>query len=193
MNTLILKILCWINGIKNPFVWDYKQEIKEKREMTAEEYRQKMIQAFHNADCDELLAICVLPTEKEFEHLEWLLKNHYKKEPGGDLISRQAVLEKQYRIDDSATLSTRDVVNADDIEDLPLVNPPRLKTGHWVEENINGGRKVFCSECGYPPPFEYVSSGDVYSASGYGVINKTKFCPNCGARMVEPQESEDKE
>jgi lantibiotic modifying enzyme len=50
-------------------------------EMTTEEYRQRMIQAFHNADCDELLAICVRPMEKEFEHLEWLLKNHYKKEP----------------------------------------------------------------------------------------------------------------
>jgi hypothetical protein len=49
--------------------------------MTAEEYRQRMIQAFHNADTDELIAVCVLPTEKEFEHLEWLLKNHYKKEP----------------------------------------------------------------------------------------------------------------
>ena len=59
------------------------------------------------------------------------------------------------------------------------------KTGHWVEENINGGHKVFCSECGCPPPFEYVSTGDVYSASGYGVINKTKFCPNCGTRMME--------
>ena len=49
--------------------------------MTVEEYRQRMIQAFHNTDCDELIAVCVLPTEKEFEHLEWLLKNHYKKEP----------------------------------------------------------------------------------------------------------------
>ena len=68
------------------------------------------------------------------------------------------------------------------------------KTGHWVEEKINVGcRRVFCSECGSAPPFEYVSDGDVYSASGYGVINKTKYCPNCGARMVEPQESEDKE
>lgn len=26
MNTIILKILCWINGIKNPFVWAYEQE-----------------------------------------------------------------------------------------------------------------------------------------------------------------------
>ena len=69
-----------------------------------------------------------------------------------------------------------------DIKNAPPVNP-QPKTGYWVEENIIGGRKVFCSECGCPPPFEYVSTGDVYSASGYGVINKTKFCPSCGARM----------
>lgn len=55
-----------------------------EHQMTAEEYRQRMMQAFHNADCDELIAVCVLPTEKEFEHLEWLLKNHYKKEPCED-------------------------------------------------------------------------------------------------------------
>ena len=49
-----------------------------EHEMSAEQYRQRMIQAFHNADCDELIAVCVLPTEKEFKYLEWLLKNHYK-------------------------------------------------------------------------------------------------------------------
>ena len=58
---------------------------QETCEMTAEEYRQRMIQAFHNADCDKLISVCVLPTEKEFEHLEWLLKNHYKKEPCEDM------------------------------------------------------------------------------------------------------------
>ena len=42
-----------------------------------------------------------------------------------DAISREAVLKKQYRIDDSATLSTRDVVNVEDIEDLPPVTPSR--------------------------------------------------------------------
>lgn len=31
MNTLIIKILCWINGIKNPFAWAYEQEIKEMK------------------------------------------------------------------------------------------------------------------------------------------------------------------
>lgn len=67
------------------------------------------------------------------------------------------------------------------------------KTGHWIEENINEySRKVFCSECGCPPPFEHVNNGDVYSASGYGVFNNTKFCPNCGAKMIESQESEEK-
>ena len=64
---------------------------QEPCEMTAEEYRQRMIQAFHNADTDELIAICVLPTEREFEHLEWLLKNHYKKEPCGDAVDRKLV------------------------------------------------------------------------------------------------------
>jgi len=67
------------------------------------------------------------------------------------------------------------------IKNAPPVTP---QSGHWVEEKISAGaRKVFCSECGCSPPFEHVNTGDVYSASGYGVINKTKFCPNCGAKM----------
>ena len=37
------------------------------------------------------------------------------------LIDADALLEKQYRIDDSATLSSRDVVNVEDIEDAPTV------------------------------------------------------------------------
>lgn len=73
------------------------------------------------------------------------------------------------------------------IKDLPSVTP-QPKTGRWVEETINEWtRKVFCSECGCRPPFEHVHvcNGDVYSTGGYGVINKTKFCPNCGAKMEE--------
>ena len=41
---------------------------------TVEEYRQRMIEAFHNADCDYLIPIACLPNEKEFTHLECLLK-----------------------------------------------------------------------------------------------------------------------
>lgn len=39
----------------------------------------------------------------------------------GGLIDVNALLEKQYRIDDSATLSTRDVVNVEDIEDAQTI------------------------------------------------------------------------
>lgn len=93
-------------------------------------------------------------------------KPHYfeKQELSGDLINRQAVISMQYRIDDSATLSTRDVVNVDDIESLPSVNPQE-RTGHW------DSRTCKCSECGYQIAFsEYAE-------------RKYKFCPDCGADM----------
>ena len=50
-----------------------------EHDMSVEEYRQRMIEAFHNADCDWMIALVVQPTEKEFEYLEWLLKTNYKK------------------------------------------------------------------------------------------------------------------
>lgn len=39
----------------------------------------------------------------------------------GRLIDADKLQENQYRIDDSATLSTRDVVDVEDIEDAPTV------------------------------------------------------------------------
>ena len=48
------------------------------------------------------------------------------------------------------------------------------KTGHWMKSNI-GGAKV-CSVC-----------------NAHMGLSSFKFCPNCGAKMVEPRESEDKE
>lgn len=56
------------------------------------------------------------------------------------------------------------------------------KTGHWIkvidEVNEYGNKTCHheCSECG---------SGK----SGWGEYN---YCPDCGCRMIEPQESEDK-
>ena len=55
------------------------------------------------------------------------------------------------------------------------------KTGHWIADvdkwgdivtTVNGYK---CSECG-----EFN-------------VDKDNYCPNCGAKMVEPQESEEKE
>ena len=107
---------------------------QEPCEMTAEEYRQRMIQAFHNADCDELIAICVLPTEKEFEHLEWLLKNHYKQEPCGNAIDRAEAIKIASGYCHPANV-------AKELAKLPPVTP-QPKTGHW-------GKDGECPFCGY--------------------------------------------
>ena len=59
-----------------------------------------------------------------------------------------------------------------EIDKLPSVTPQEPRKGHWITRpNIYG--VAFCSEC----DFELK-------------INNTNYCPNCGAKMVEPQESE---
>lgn len=98
-----------------------------------------------------------------------------EQEPCGDAISRQAVLELQYRIDDSATLSVRDVVNVEDIEDLPPVTP-QPKMGQWIVEagdrETGYGGCTMCSEC-----------------AGEG-NTEMDYCPNCGAKMTESEDEE---
>lgn len=59
------------------------------------------------------------------------------------------------------------------------------KQGHWIVSEPNEyTRIVKCSECGGPAPFVYVSD-DYYGGRGHGEDEKTKFCPNCGAEMLE--------
>lgn len=104
---------------------------------------------------------------------EWL-KNHFDieravicgaQEPCGDAISRQAVL---------------DLVNSDwkyegletDVASLPPVNP-QPKTGYWIT-TPQGER---CSNC----------------LEEFRSLRNYSYCPNCGCRMVEPQESEGNE
>ena len=51
---------------------------------------------------------------------------------------------------------------------VPIEREP--KTGHWIEDEYE--MEVRCSECG--------EENDECS----------KYCPNCGAKMVEPREEE---
>lgn len=67
----------------------------------------------------------------------------------------------------------------DYIEGIPPVTP-QPKIGQWIEHPHEAGAnweypKYECSEC-------HVWEDD-----------DSDFCPNCGAKMVEPQESEEKE
>ena len=52
------------------------------------------------------------------------------------------------------------------------------KTGHWIEHEQNGISHIECSEC--------------LTWFLRCHLLRNSFCPNCGAKMVEPQESEDK-
>lgn len=71
------------------------------------------------------------------------------------------------------------VCRAFDMAIEALEQEPRK--GHWIEvTNGRGGHECnICHE--YAPSYR---NGDDHL---------TKYCPNCGCRMIEPQESEDQE
>lgn len=104
-----------------------------------------------------------------------------EQEPCEDCVSRDAVHNliipwlNDYLLDE-----TREALETIDykIEDLPSVTP-KPKMGRWIEvTNGRGGHE--CDLCHkYAPSYK---SGDEYLS---------QFCPNCGAKMVEPQESEE--
>ena len=62
----------------------------------------------------------------------------------------------------------------DIINKAPTIEPKR---GEWKRRIVDNGFNAdwVCSECGYRVKTDFVDYN---------------FCPNCGARMVEPQESE---
>lgn len=63
----------------------------------------------------------------------------------------------------------------------------KRKKGKWIDEKINSyTSRTYCSECGNSAPFICVSGNcDYYGRNMHGELNKTKFCPNCGAEMAE--------
>ena len=92
-----------------------------------------------------------------------------------DCISREQAIEGVWEIE-LAGLDNKKVV--DMLKALPSVTPQEPRKGHWISTETKGVRYAFwcrykCSLCG-------------------GLSDCTNFCPNCGAKMVEPQESEDK-
>ena len=98
-----------------------------------------------------------------------------KNDLGVDCISRQAVIDLMIQkwgenfSGDSAMQESIDAIRV-----LPSVTLQAPNTGHWTDDG-------YCSCCNKQTlPLDI--SG---YASGYD-----SFCPNCGAKMVEPQESE---
>lgn len=184
---------------------------QEPCEMTAEEYRQRMIQAFHNAGTDELIAVCVLPTEKEFEHLEWLLKNHYKQEPCENWYdvpsdemtleqARQAVKDLRKYVMDNHILSK----SGDTISRQAAIDALGEKPLAWVDGEYELGLQnqwendVDAIKTLLPKTGHWIDTGSGQECSEcheiqYGYDNHRFYCGNCGCRMVESQERSDKE
>lgn len=106
-----------------------------------------------------------------------------------DCISRQAVLDGIEELKKSPWCTdTRgngfeylitealDVVADLCVKQVPSVNPQEPKTGHWIDDEF--GSK--CSCCG------------IYThLDKFDRPMKFKYCSMCGAKMVEPQESEE--
>ena len=105
----------------------------------------------------------------------------------GEYIPKQAVLENiDQWYEDKADIEDL-IVKITYIQGvaIPSAEP---KTGHWIsmytekQSHIKDGmvtESVKCSECD-----EWLTASDEYDCYG-------RYCPNCGCRMVEPQESEE--
>ena len=151
------------------FIEVFGKELKRKyatKSWWEQEYVPPTFEEYENADD--------IHREKEQAYMQGYedASKKYRQEPCEDAISRQAVQDyiakylSQYLYED-----VRQAVETIDtyIGDMPSVNPQEQKTGHWKHDK--------CDVCGAsrPPLLD-------------------NYCPNCGAKMVEPQaESEDKE
>ena len=92
-------------------------------------------------------------------------------EPCTDAVSRDAILEGLKGCICEEWIKT---LFATMVKQLP---PVTQKSGKWIE-------KEFRKE-------EYVLTGKCSVCGQVRVIDK--YCPNCGAKMIEPQERSDKE
>lgn len=105
-----------------------------------------------------------------------------EQEPCEDAISREYLKQDMIRYGWTHPDSTV----TEYVDSLPPVQPEQ-KTGHWewvqYDSNPNIGN-WHCSEC----RCVVIECGDKKSK---GDIPLYKYCPQCGCRIVEPQESEE--
>ena len=103
-----------------------------------------------------------------------------------DAVSRQVFIDwlKNWTLGDASPL-------IDFVSSMPSVTPQEPKTGHWILSDVEGSKvwRCSCSKCN-KDPIRFVGGSE-----NWWLIksNLPKYCPNCGCRMVESQESENKE
>lgn len=143
--------------------------------MAIKALEQQPCEDWHDVPSDEMT---LEQARQAVKDLRKKLVEYLMQEPCDDCISRSDV--KKYL---SAPDANGDrVIYESDLDLLPSVTP-KEKTGHWKPIEYDGyadGYPVWdvweCSKCGLE------HNGDKESL--------TAFCPDCGAKMIEPQESE---
>ena len=127
-------------------------------------------------DIIKCLAWHTRPDEEDVERAIKALEQ----QPCEDYISRAKAIEEADKLCLETDYDNEQVIEM--LNDLPSVTP-KEKTGHWVNAKVG---KLFpsndykCSECGNLLDFDGINCGR----------GDANYCPNCGARMIEPQESE---
>lgn len=169
--------------------------------MTREE-KQKAIDAL------KISAPVIAVTQEEFNDyiqtlnqvMDWLEQEPTaKNDLGVDCISRSRAIERlklNFPISDGAD-NSRDrhrymqaLADIQAIRELPSVIPQESKTGHWLMPDKGYSSKIWrkCSCCGthIEKYTKYISfDGEVHY-----IPYRLNYCYVCGAKMVEPQESE---
>lgn len=95
-----------------------------------------------------------------------------------DLIRRQDAID-EWKNDFKEYINALDIPKDDYkgimeyIDDLPSAEP---KTGHWImTHDYFTGESIYYAKC---------------SICGEDSLEEGNYCHNCGAKMIEPQESE---
>ena len=131
-------------------------------------------------------------TIEEYESSDLMAENEFLRKQLAEALKHRRMFEADYearlkadmvamleviklRIDNLPEPLNRDRVNyciQQKINELPSVTPQEPKTGHWNDIPKYTDIAWQCSEC------EHFTT------------LKHSYCPNCGCRMIEPQESE---
>ena len=90
------------------------------------------------------------------------------------LIDANALLEKAWDVD--CRCGYVQVVDVGSIEDAPTIEAKPVVHAYWIEQIIDGGQELMCSNCG-----EYALMNDEFYSEF------SKYCPYCGAQMDEKE------
>ena len=98
-----------------------------------------------------------------------------------DLVSKAVVIRDliAYQYECFSTIGHEETFNAIDhiikgVMDMPTVGATPVVHGHWIGKPLAGYSTVKCSACGSA----FVENN-----------GKWKYCPDCGAKMDEPTQS----